>query len=271
MSNVAVNGVDLSYEIAGSGPPVVLVHGSSVDRTTWGEVVAELAPAYRVLTYDRRGHGRSVPAGSGAGIETDVSDLAGLLGATDFAPCHVVGSSWGALIALRLAAMHPDLVRSLAVHEPPLIFSLVEDLEQLPVLEELLRIGGEILEQVEQGDVPGGARRFVDELALGSGGWKSLSEEQREVFATNIRCWLDERAQPAAYDLDRRTLSRFEGPVLISEGGRSPKHLKRVTQKLHAEAMPHARYELVDSWGHAPQLTHPKEYAALLSGFFAAV
>jgi pimeloyl-ACP methyl ester carboxylesterase len=58
--------------------------------------------------------------------------------------------------------------------------------------------------------------------------------------------------------------------VLISEGGRSPKHLKRITEKIHAEALPQARYELVDAWGHAPQLTHPKEYAALLSEFFAS-
>jgi len=268
MPKASVDGTDLSYEIAGSGPSVVLVHGSSVDRTAWNPVVAELAPSFRVLTYDRRGHGQSLPAGSGAGIDTDVSDLAGLLTATEFSPCHVVGSSFGALIVLRLAARQAGLVRSIAVHEPPVLFYLVEDLEQLPVVEELLRIGGEIFEQVEGGDVPGGARRFVDELALGSGGWKSLSEEQREVFIANIRCWLGERAQPAAYDIDRRALSGFPGPVLISEGGRSPKHLKRITEKIHAEALPQARYELVDSWGHAPQLSHPKEYAELLMDFF---
>ncbi|HET7453002.1 MAG TPA: alpha/beta hydrolase [Thermoanaerobaculia bacterium] len=270
MPNVAVNGIELSYDIVGSGPPLVLVHGSSVDRTTWGAIVPDLSEKFRVLTYDRRGYGRSGSDAGGARIEKDVSDLAGLIGATGFAPCHLVGSSFGALIALRLAAQSPELVRSLAVHEPPLLFSLVEDLEQLPVVEELLRVGGEILEQVERGDLPGGARRFVDELALGSGGWKSLTEEQREVFARNIRCWLEERAQPSAYDLDRGALSAFPGPVLISEGGRSPKHLKRITEKFHEETLPNARYELVEGWGHAPHLTHPAEYAALIRDFAAA-
>lgn len=267
MQTLTVNGVELCCEVAGQGPPLVLVHGSSVDHTTWDAVVAELSGQFRILTYDRRGHGRSGSVPEEGGIDRDVADLASLIRVFELAPANVVGSSFGALIALRLAARHPELVRSLVVHEPPLIFYLVEDLEQLPVLEELLRIGGEILEQVERGDVPGGAKRFVDELALGSGGWKSLTDPQREVFTANIRCWLDERAQPAAYDLDRKALSRFTGPVLISEGGRSPKHLKRITGKIHADALPQARYVLVDAWGHAPQLTHPKEYADLIRDF----
>ena len=267
MPTSTVNGVELCYELTGEGPPVVLVHGSSVDHSTWDSLVSELSGQFHILRYDRRGHGASGAVPGEGGIDRDVADLAALIRVFDFAPAHVVGASFGALIALRLAARHPELVRSLVVHEPPLIFYLVADLEQLPVLEELLRIGGEILEQVERGDVPGGARRFVDELALGSGGWKSLSDKQREVFVANIRCWLDERAQPGAYDIDRKALSRFTGPVLISEGGRSPKHLKRITGKIHAEALPQARYVLVEEWGHAPQLTHPKEYAELIKDF----
>jgi len=271
MPMISVNGVELCCELSGAGAPLILVHGSSVDQTTWFLVVPELEPAFRVATYDRRGHGQSGSTPGRGTIDDDVSDLAALLHALDLAPAHLVGSSFGSLISLRLAAREPEAIRSLAIHEPPLLFYLAEDLEQLPVLEELVRIGGEIFEQVERGDLPGGARRFVDELAMGSGGWKSLSEAQREVFVANIRTWLDERAQPAAYDIDRHALARYSGPVLISEGGRSPKHLKRIAQKIRAETFPKARYEVVESWGHIPHLTHPKEYAEMIREFASAV
>ena len=79
MPNLAVNGIDLAYEIAGNGEPIVLVHGSSVDRTSWDPVVRDLASGFRVLTYDRRGHGKSGSATDGVSIDKDVSDVAALL------------------------------------------------------------------------------------------------------------------------------------------------------------------------------------------------
>ena len=51
-------GVRLRYDVSGNGPPLVLVHGSAVDRTTWNGVVPELSRTHTVITYDRRGYGR---------------------------------------------------------------------------------------------------------------------------------------------------------------------------------------------------------------------
>jgi pimeloyl-ACP methyl ester carboxylesterase len=60
MSTANVNGVQLFYELSGAGKcPLVLVHGSWVSHHTWDLVIPHLAKSFRVLVYDRRGHGGS--------------------------------------------------------------------------------------------------------------------------------------------------------------------------------------------------------------------
>jgi len=79
MATANVNGVQLFYELTGTGQiPVVLVHGSWGSHHTWDRVVPSLAESFQVLTYDRRGHSESErPAGQGS-VREDVADLAAL-------------------------------------------------------------------------------------------------------------------------------------------------------------------------------------------------
>ena len=125
MPETEANGVRLYYEIHGGGEPLVLVHGSWVDATRWHFVVPGLAESFRVLVYDRRGHSRSERPDAPGSVDEDGDDLAALLETLDLAPAHVVTSSYGGNIALRLATRRPELFRSLSCHEPPL-WSLLE-------------------------------------------------------------------------------------------------------------------------------------------------
>ncbi len=120
MAIETVNGVRLRYDLTGTGEvPVVLVHGSWVSHHNWDLAVPALAESFRVLTYDRRGHSESErPTGQGS-VREDVADLAALIEHVGLAPAFVVGNSFGASIALRLAGEHPDLLRGLVAQEPP--------------------------------------------------------------------------------------------------------------------------------------------------------
>ena len=86
MPTKTINGADLYYELLGEGVPLVLVHGSWIDATSWDLVVPAFADHYRVLTYDRRGHSRSHrrPAGSRG---QDEDDLIALLETLDARTC----------------------------------------------------------------------------------------------------------------------------------------------------------------------------------------
>jgi pimeloyl-ACP methyl ester carboxylesterase len=117
MARIKVNDVELAYEIGGSGSPLVLVHGSWSDPHGWDRVADGFARDFTVVRYDRRGHSDSERAPGTT--RDDVRDLAALIEALDVAPAHVIGSSFGGVIAFQLAASSPELLRSLVSHEPP--------------------------------------------------------------------------------------------------------------------------------------------------------
>jgi pimeloyl-ACP methyl ester carboxylesterase len=87
----------------------------------------DLGRRFRVVSYDRRGHTGSEDSPEPGTRRDDEDDLADLIGALDLAPANVVGSSFGASIALGLAARRPELFRTLCAHEPPLLSLAADD------------------------------------------------------------------------------------------------------------------------------------------------
>lgn len=110
---------DLAVEVLGAGDTVVLVHGSGVRDWTWIDQ-RELADRYRLVLPYRRGYGESPPADPD--FEVDGRDVADLLDR----PSHLVGMSYGGIGVLLAAARKPELVRSVAVIEPP-AFGIARD------------------------------------------------------------------------------------------------------------------------------------------------
>src|ERR1700730_8639387 len=108
-----VSAGDLEVARLGSGPQVLLVHGSVVGaQRTWRHQLA-LADRYSLILPHRPGFGSSAPLERGD-FEAEAPLMAELLGAG----AHLVGHSYGALIALYAAALAPERVRSLTVSEP---------------------------------------------------------------------------------------------------------------------------------------------------------
>ena len=102
----------LAYRDVGVGDPLVLLHGGFLDHHMWDDQIPPLAPRYRVIAPDARGHGASANA-TRPFRQTD--DLAALLRHLDAGPAVLAGVSMGAGIAVDTALEHPDLVRALVV------------------------------------------------------------------------------------------------------------------------------------------------------------
>jgi pimeloyl-ACP methyl ester carboxylesterase len=140
--------VRLAYAERGRGAPVVLVHGMGTGAGAWAPVVEALAPAARVIVYDRRGYGTSVaPEGYGSTtVPEQGEDLAALVRALDAAPAVLGGIDFGALACLDVLLRHPELARAAVLVAPPLLALVPEATDALAAeriaLEERLREGG---------------------------------------------------------------------------------------------------------------------------------
>jgi pimeloyl-ACP methyl ester carboxylesterase len=264
-----VNGVGLSYELHGSAEPLVLVHGSWGDHHNWDPVVPALAESFQVLAYDRRGHSASErPSGQGSVLE-DADDLAGLIDALGLAPAHVAGNSFGAAVTLRAAIRHPEVFRTVTIHEPPL-FPLLVGTKFENALDEVQRRMAAVVEHLERGEDEAGARLFADTIAFGPDAWDTrMTPEMRAVFVTNAPTWLDEVHDADALQMDLAALADVELPVLATSGTESSPFFGPVVDRV-AAALPHAERVTIDGADHVPHISVPDRYVELISMFTGA-
>lgn len=128
---LSVPGARLCYDIQGSGPLLAMI-GSPMGSRGFAEIAGLLARTYTVLRYDSRGILRSSvddPA-QDAGPELLADDVSQLITAMEAGPAFLFGNSGGAVTGLALLARHPELVRVLVAHEPPLV-ELLPDRDEL--------------------------------------------------------------------------------------------------------------------------------------------
>src|SRR5687767_11483549 len=131
---IAVNGIHLHCVEIGAGSPVVFLHGFPEFWYSWRHQLSALAAAgFRCLAPDLRGYNtsdrpRGVPAYRAAELVKDLADLIRSTGE----PACLVGHDWGGVLAWRLAARHPELVRKLAVLNAPHLGRYQEALRRHP-------------------------------------------------------------------------------------------------------------------------------------------
>ncbi len=143
---LAVPGGEVYYEVRGSGP-LLLVVGQPMTSAPFAPVAELLAEDHTVVTYDPHGVGQSTVDDPSLPVTPEIEgdDLALIVDAVGTGPADVFGTSGGAVAGLALAVHHPDRVRTLIAHEPP-VTELVADAPQVRAviddIEDAYRAGG---------------------------------------------------------------------------------------------------------------------------------
>ena len=119
MQHARVNGVDLEYDVRGAGEPVLLI--SPVVADGFLPLLSEpaLADRYQLITYHKRGWAGSTHTLAPVSVEDHAIDAAALLAHLGVRRAHVVGHSSGAAVALQLALLRPEIVRTLLMPDSP--------------------------------------------------------------------------------------------------------------------------------------------------------
>jgi pimeloyl-ACP methyl ester carboxylesterase len=265
MATAVVDGVRLAYETSGTGEiSLVMVHGGFESHQNWDWVAPHLAKSFRVVTYDRRGHGESErPSGQGS-IHEHVADLAALIEHLELAPAWVAGQSYGGNIVLRLADERPDLLQGITVHEPPLLSVLADDPATAPMIEGFAQLNAAVTERIESGDHVGAAEQFVEE-GLGEGLWTQFPPEFRQMLIDEAPTFLDEN-NPDGLALDLESIREFNRPALLTLGDQTAPMFPPVITKL-AEVLPSAEIREFTGAGHVVQVEQPEAYAEAITAF----
>ncbi len=262
-----VNGIELAYTVAGSGPPLVLVHGFACGRRMWRRQLATLARDHTVIAYDQRGHGRSsAPAGAGDYSPGHLTrDLAGLLDHLGIERCHLVGFSLGGGPTLGLAIAQPGRVASLTLAD------VGAGAESPMLLNAAARRWGML-------GASGGAQALADEMLLSDFFKAYAARGSRErchmralIRSTPLHGLLHTLSEVLA---KRTTLFRLTGPLralrvptLVMRG--EADEVCRAATKLLASTIPGARGVTVRGAGHMMPLEAPEAFEEVVRGFTA--
>jgi pimeloyl-ACP methyl ester carboxylesterase len=261
-----VPGATLYYEVRGSGPVLLMMPGGPADAGAFRRIAGHLESHYTVVTYDPRGLSHSTfepPVQDEEIVEIFAADAHRLLTATASEPAFVFASSGGAVIALELAARHPEQVRTLISHEPPAPALLPNTARERAAMEEIYQtwrtagIGPAMQKFMVQTRIRGGPPPAPQ---------GELTPETREAMAQmqrNMDFWLGHYFRAiAAYEPDFGALKAGSSRIVPAVGDESRDQLAHqgglgLAEKLGTKAV-------VFPGAHGGFESHPAEFAARL-------
>jgi 3-oxoadipate enol-lactonase len=262
MDRVSVNGTELEVAVEGSGETIVFIHGAGVaDSYLPVAVDPAVRGRYRTVRYRRRGYGGSSPVQGAVTVAEHARDCRALLAELGVRQAHVVGQSYGGVVALQLAVDTPEAVATLALFEPALL--------AVPSAPSFFEHLAPVFQMYERGDRVAAVDAFM--TAVGDANWRRNVERtvpggvaQAEKDAATL--FESDLASLGAWELSVEQAATLRQPVLYVLGSRTLPVIREGRDLLRSWLLGMDDVVL-DGATHFLQMEQPSAAAAALADF----
>jgi pimeloyl-ACP methyl ester carboxylesterase len=254
LQRIAVNGGELEYEVRGTGDPVLLIHGTGVAATFAPTMTQPSMAGYRLIRFHRRGFAGSSRAPVPFSMKDQAADASALLKALAISRAHVVGHSFGGMVALQLALDQPAMVRSLVVMEPP-IFNPDAAVSPFAALEKTYASGDKL-----------GAMATFSQMSYGAD-WRTLAARvpggPAQVEKDVDTVFQSEAPSMVKWGFGAAEGARITQPIIyVTGGGRHGGSLKQLSTWI-----PQIESRVVPGVTHAMLMEDPTAVAEAIAAF----
>ena len=258
------DGVRLAYDVAGSGPPLILLHAGIVDRRMWDGVVPLLTDVATVIRYDARGFGESSRPPDGESARWD--DLFAVMDAAGVERAHLVGVSQGAETALDATLTAPERVDHLVM--------CGAGMRGWPFRDELNARWKLEVEAWERGDLDGCAEEsmvtwFDGPQRLAIEADPTIRRRAWEMQRRAIELENDDATARAPEPPSSERLGEVRATTLVAVGELDQPDMIAIAERL-ATGIPNARHVVLPGVAHLPPMERPAEFAQLVRDFIVS-
>jgi pimeloyl-ACP methyl ester carboxylesterase len=261
MNRTTVQGLNIAYQRAGSGPPLVLLHGFIADSRVWRTQIADLSRDFDVIAWDTPGCGQSDDPREDFTTAEFADCFAGLLASLELGAVHICGLSWGGVMALELYRRHPKSVQSLVLADT--YAGWTGSLGEQAAEERLARCLGES-EMAPEEWVPGWVPH-----AFSDGAPRSVLEELESIMWDFHPVGFRAMSRACAGDF-RDILPTIRAPTLLIWGD-DDKRSPLACGEAMRDAIPGSQLVVIPNAGHVSNMEQPEAFNALVREFLATV
>lgn len=237
--------------------PVVALHSSASSSLQWRHLENALSDRFAVSAPNLPGYGGEAitVAPSKDGVRTVAEPIIQHIGAFG-QPVHLVGHSFGAAVALKIALTRPDLIKSLTLYEPAAFHFLKSgDQQERALFDGISQISNSVSDNHAAGTPALGMQTFVD-FWNGTGAWDKMPQHTQDNLSTLAPAIMSDFANGYTETWSLDDLADLQMPVLMLMGMDSPDVAQHVAMRI-ADAIPHSRLAMLPDLGHMAPVFEP--------------